>query len=140
MSKWQLQSANVANTKKGEGIDFYFILNACRMRINTKEGECKDKFVLKRFEIRITCFPSYPEFSNLKSRDARSERISPDGRTRGGHARKRAARDKACAAETRPKPRFRGNMDEAEYQILWLSFTGTLLPPAPINTPAEQQM
>jgi len=53
--------------------------------------------------------------------------------------RKRVARDKTLAAETRPKPRFRGNMDEAEYQISWLSFTGTLLPPAPINTPAEQQ-
>jgi len=43
MSKLQLQSANVANTKKREGIDFYSTLNACRMRINIKEGECKDK-------------------------------------------------------------------------------------------------
>jgi len=63
----------------------------------------------------------------------------PDGRTRGGHARKRVARDKAVAAETRPKPRFRGQMDERGYLLLHESFTGTLLLPAPINTPAEQQ-
>jgi len=37
------QSAKVANTKKREGIDFYSTLNACRMRINIREGECKDK-------------------------------------------------------------------------------------------------
>jgi len=49
------------------------------------------------------------------------------------------ARDKAVAAETRPKPRFRGQMDERGYLLLHESFTGTLLLPAPINTPAEQQ-
>ena len=43
ISKVQIQSANVANTKKREVIDFYSTLNACRMRINIKEGECKDE-------------------------------------------------------------------------------------------------
>ena len=36
-------------------------------------------------------------------------------------------------------PRKRGQMDETGYQISWRSFTGTLLLPSPINTPAEQQ-
>ena len=38
MSKLQLQSANVANTKKREGIDFYSTLNACWVRINRVQG------------------------------------------------------------------------------------------------------
>ena len=49
------------------------------------------------------------------------------------------ARDKAKAAETRPKPRFRGNLDEVGQLLSWRSRTGTLSLPAPINTPAEQQ-
>ena len=81
--------------------------------------------------------PKLSQIFKLKSRYARSKRIGPDGRTRGGHARKRVARDKTVAAETRPKPRFRGRRDEAEYQISWLSLTGTLLPSEPINTPAD---
>ena len=52
---------------------------------------------------------------------------------------KRVARDKAKAAEMRPKPRFRGHVDEMEYQFSQESCTGTLLLPSPINTPAEQQ-
>jgi len=40
------------------------------------------------------------------------------------------------AAETRPEPRFRGKEDEIAYQIWWLGSIRTLLPSAPINTPA----
>ena len=47
MSKVQIQSANVANTKKRERIDSYSTLNACRMRINIKKESAKIKFVLK---------------------------------------------------------------------------------------------
>ena len=47
MQKLQLQYAKVAITKKRKGIDFYPTLNACKMRIKIKEGECKDKI---RFE------------------------------------------------------------------------------------------
>jgi len=83
--------------------------------------------------------PKLSRIFKIKSRYAKSRRIYPDGRTRGGHTQKRVARDKAKAAETRPKPRFRGHMDESEYLLSWRSCTGTLLLPSPINTPAEQQ-
>ena len=48
-------------------------------------------------------------------------------------------RDTAKVAKTRPKPRFRGNPDESGDKVFSRSRTGTLLLPAPINTPAEQQ-
>ena len=72
----------------------------------------------------------------MKSQDPASRSICPDGRTRGGHARKRAAKDQTVAAETRPKPRFRGNPALSIYQFSWRSLSGTLSPSAPINTPA----
>ena len=74
--------------------------------------------------------------SKMKSQDPASRSICPDGRTRGGHTRKRAARDQTMAAETRPKPRFRGNPALSIYQFSWRSLSGTLSPSAPINTPA----
>ena len=142
-AKVQLPSAKVVNTKKREGIDFYSTLNACRMRINIKEGECKDKIRFEEIWIQGNLLPklsrNFKLNFKLKSRDARSTRTDSDGRTRGGHARKRVARDKAKAAETRPKPRFRGHMDEMEQRLSEENSIGTLLLSAPINIPAEQQ-
>ena len=74
------------------------------------------KFVLKRYWkiwIQGNVLPKLSRNSKIKSRDATSRRIYPDGRTRGGHARKRVARDHSLAAKTRPKPRFRGNTVES---------------------------
>ena len=48
--------------------------------------------------------------------------------------------EEATRESARPEiilwPRKRGRLDEADNQILWLRFTGTLLPSGPINTPA----
>ena len=106
------------------------------MRINKS---ARMKFVLEEIWIQGNLISKLSRNLKLKSRDARARQIRPDGRTRGGHAQKRAARDKNMAAETRQKPHFHGNVDEAAYQISWLSFIGTLLPPTPINTPAGEQ-
>ena len=73
----------------------------------------------------------------MKSQDADSRRKRPDGQTRGGHARKRAAKDQTVAAKTRSRPRFRGKTVLSGYQFSWRSRPGTLPPSAPINTPAD---
>ena len=40
-------------------------------------------------------------------------------------------------AAPRPKPHFRGILDEAGYQFSWWSRAGTLPPSAPINIPTD---
>ena len=138
MSKLQLLRAIVANTKR-RGKD--------RLLFNPKYLQDEDKSqrkrvqgwssFLKRFESRVTCFPSYPENPQIKSQDAASRRKRPDGRTRGGHAPKRVASLHTLAAETRPKPRFRGIPVLSGEQFSWRNSIWTLLPSAPINTPAD---
>ena len=94
------------------------------MRIKIKEGECKDKIHFEEIWIQGNLLPKLSRIFKIKSRDARSKRMYPYGRTRGGHARKRVARDHTMAAETRPQPRFRGPLDEVDVQFLWESYTG----------------
>jgi len=73
----------------------------------------------------------------IKSQDQTSRRKRPDGRTRRGHAPKRVASRHTQAAETRPKPRFRGISIISWYGISWRTSNWTLLPSAPINTPCS---
>ena len=83
--------------------------------------------------------PKLSQNFKIKSQDDSSKRINSYGQTRGGHARKRVARDQDMAAKTRPESRFRGSLDKFDVQFLWESCTETLRLPSPINTPAEQQ-
>jgi len=78
----------------------------------------------------------YPN-PKIKSQDAASRRKRPDGRTRRSHAPKRVASRHHKAAETRPKPRFRGNPVISREPPSWTTSTGTLPPSAPINTPCS---
>ena len=95
------------------------------------------KFILKEIWDLGNLLPKLYPNQKIKSQDAASRRKSPDGRTRGGHAPKRVSSRHHKAAFPRPKPRFRGILDESEYQFSWWSRIGTLPPSAPINTPAD---
>ena len=104
------------------------------MRIN----KCaRMRFVFEGIWIKGNLISKLSQKSKMKSQDGASRRKRPDERTRGGHARKRAAKDQTVAAKTRPEPRFRGKVDEIAYQIWWLSSIRTVSPSAPINTPAD---
>ena len=81
--------------------------------------------------------PKLSRNPKIKSQDAASRRQRPDERTRGSHAPKRVAICHYQAAETRPKPRFRGNPVLSGDQFSWESCVGTLPPSAPINTPCS---
>ena len=96
------------------------------------------KFVLKEIWDLGNLLPKLSRNPKIKSQDQTSRRKPPDGRTRRGHAPKRAANRRHVAAKTRPKPRFRGKVDKPGYAFSLRSFSGTLLPSAPINTPAVQ--
>ena len=131
--KVQIQDVNIANTTKRERIEFYPILNAWWMKINTC---ARMRFVFEGNWIKGNLISKLSRKSNMKSQDPASRSIYPDGRTRGGHAPKRVASRHYQAAETRPKPRFRGNLALSIYQFSWRSLSGTLSPSAPINIPA----
>ena len=132
-SKVQIQSVKIANTTKRERIEFYSTLNAWGMRIN----KCaRMRFVFEGIWIKGNLISKLSRKSNMKSQDPASRSIYPDGRTRGGHAPKRVASRHYQAAETRPKPRFHGNLALSIYQFSWRSLSGTLSPSAPINIPA----
>ena len=132
-SKVQIQSVKIANTTKRERIEFYSTLNAWWMRINTC---ARMRFVFEGNWIKGNLISKLSRKSNMKRQDTASRRKRPDGRTRRSHAPKRVASSHCMAAETRPKPRFRGNPSLSIYQFSWRSLSGTLSPSAPINTPA----
>ena len=96
------------------------------------------KFVLKEIWDLGNLLPKLSRNPKIKSQDKTSRRQRPDGRTRGSHAPKRVAICHYQAAETRPKPHFRGNPVLSRDQFSWESCVGTLPPSAPINTPAVQ--
>ena len=103
------------------------------MRINKS---ARMRFIFEGIWIQGNLISKLSRKSKMKSQDPASRRKRPDGRTRRSHAPKRVASRHYQAAETRPKPRFRGNLALSIYQFSWRSLSGTLSPSAPINTPA----
>ena len=95
------------------------------------------KFVLKEIWDLGNLLPKLSRNPKTKSQDQASRKKCPDERTRGGHAPKRVASRHTQAAETRPKPRFRGSIVLSGDPFSWESCVGTLLPSAPINTPCS---
>ena len=108
------------------------------MRIKAKEGEFKITNSWIKDLGSSNLLPKLYPNPKIKSQDQTSRSKRPDGRTRRGHAPKRAANRRHVAAKTRPKPRFRGNLDESGDPLSWESCIWTLPPSAPINTPAVQ--
>ena len=83
-------------------MDFYSTLVACKTRLKIKGEEFEDKNRFKKIWIYDNLLPKLSRNLKIKSRYAESRRIYPDGRTRGGHVRKRVTRGHAIAAEKRP--------------------------------------
>ena len=141
LSKLQILRAKVANSKRRGKDRLLFNPKYLQDEDKNQRRECKDKEIRSKRYWEIwdlgNLLPKLSQNPKIKSQDAASRRKRPDGRTRRGHAPKRAANRRHMAAKTRPKPRFRGNIILSGDQFSWESCVGTLPPSAPINTPAD---